>query len=332
MLTVLICAQINVLIHTCTIRFCGVHTFTCILQVYTGTKEQGELSLTHHVVVSLLQGGGLSGYGYHVYMDNFFTSCTLYDDLWNNHSTLACGTVRLGRRGMPQNVISRKPVGLAKDRGAFVSAQQNQLLALAWRDRKVVYLLSTIHTNSVTEVSRRIRENNRFTRKIFPCPQGVSDYTTNMGGVDRADQLCGYYLTDRKGHKWNIKLFFYMMEVCKVNAFILMKQSCNHQPQGQQQLSLLDFTLQLAEGLIGQHANLSKRGRPSLQPLETRLHSRCMPGAFPTRSWCFVCTKRVRQGLQEAKRQTSYGCLDCDKRLCLPKCFTDYHTKAKYWC
>jgi hypothetical protein len=46
--------------------------------VYTGAKEQTntEMNQGHEVVVGLLQLAGLSGFGYHVYVDNLF--CHLF--------------------------------------------------------------------------------------------------------------------------------------------------------------------------------------------------------------------------------------------------------------
>ena len=225
-------------------------------------------------------------------------------------------------------MLSKNPAGLGKERGSLVFAQQGPLVLTAWRDRKVVHTLSTMHGDGKSTVSRRVRENGKFTRKNFCCPEVVLDYTANMGGVDRADQLCRYYLPDRKTCRWNVKLITYLLEMCVVNAFILMKSSPNHQSQSKT-LTLLDFKLELIEDLLGGYSRSSKRGRMAVMPLEEkRLSARCMPGSFEKRSWCYVCALRYRNGTQEKKHQTLNGCIECGKHLCLPKCFKEYHTKA----
>jgi len=42
------------------------------------------------------------GHGHKLYMDNFFSSPELFDDMVKNE-IYCCGTVRLNRRGMPQD-------------------------------------------------------------------------------------------------------------------------------------------------------------------------------------------------------------------------------------
>ena len=55
--------------------------------------------MTHSVVIRHLEG--LEGRGHHVYMDNFYSSPSLYKDL-KDKGIGACGTVRLNRKGMPK--------------------------------------------------------------------------------------------------------------------------------------------------------------------------------------------------------------------------------------
>ncbi len=301
-----------------------VQTFS----VYTGVTPEAQGSLSYRVVINLIKLSGLAGFGYRLFVDNFFTSVELFQDLFSNFLTLACGTVRLGRRGFPKTVVSKKPENLPKERGSSVCAQKGPLLVTAWQDRKLVYIMSSFHSNNQGTVSRRVKVNGQFSRKEFSCPDSVVAYTSSMGGVDRADQLCRYYLPDRKGRKWNVKLLMYLLQMSVVNAFVLMKHSPNHQRRPKT-LCLLDFVLELIDGLLSGYTSGAKRGRPALQPVENRLYTRCMPGTFQKPSWCHVCLSRFQKGMQK-KRQTIHGCLDCDRHLCLPDCFAAYHTKLNY--
>ena len=53
--------------------------------------------LAHRVVLSLITG--LEGKGYHIYMDNFYTSPALFTDL-KRKGFEACGTIMSNCRGL----------------------------------------------------------------------------------------------------------------------------------------------------------------------------------------------------------------------------------------
>ena len=82
-------------------------------EVYTGRTEgpaQGPLAT--RVVKSCINKASVNGQGYHVYMDNYFSSPALFNDLFHINNTSACGTVRLNRRELfmrktPEGVIER---------------------------------------------------------------------------------------------------------------------------------------------------------------------------------------------------------------------------------
>jgi hypothetical protein len=59
-----------------------------------------EKNLTYNVVMSLTND--LSGKGYHVFCENFYTSPALFSDL-KKKGFEACGTVRMNRRGLPDS-------------------------------------------------------------------------------------------------------------------------------------------------------------------------------------------------------------------------------------
>ena len=51
---------------------------------------------------------GVLDKGHHIYMDNYFSSPALYKEL-ADHSTGACGTLRVNRIGVPTSVKNCKP-------------------------------------------------------------------------------------------------------------------------------------------------------------------------------------------------------------------------------
>ena len=107
-----------------------------------------------------------------------------------------------------------------------------------------------------------------------------------MGGVDRADQLCGYYRVRMKSHKFyrfvllnllvfrslyfilffslhNRYIFWFLMDCCTVNAFTLLKYFQPSTGSTIRQQVFKAFRLELAQGLIG---NYNSRQRYALPP------------------------------------------------------------------
>ena len=60
-------------------------------------------STTTKVVIGLMDYVNLLDKGYWVYMDNYYISPELFEELYNR-DTFACGTVRCSRKGMPLGV------------------------------------------------------------------------------------------------------------------------------------------------------------------------------------------------------------------------------------
>ncbi|CAG2239267.1 UBP15 [Mytilus edulis] len=152
-------------------------------KIYQGKTDRTHVGLASTVVISCLEGANLSRQGYHVYMDNYFSSPELFTNLFENLDTGACGTVRQNRRGLPQDLMTKKPVGITQ-RGDSQFRQKGAISATVWKDKKNVSVISTIHDNSLTEVSRIVQQEGQFQRQQLQCPKMVADYTSHMGGVD----------------------------------------------------------------------------------------------------------------------------------------------------
>ena len=99
--------------------------YICAFDIYTG-KDQTRCTQTAQVldpsctttsklVVGLMDSVHLLDKGHCMYMDNFYTSPELYEEL-PFHSTYACGTVCPNRKGLPKAVTTAK---LKKNRNCF---------------------------------------------------------------------------------------------------------------------------------------------------------------------------------------------------------------------
>ena len=52
-------------------------------------------------------------------------------------------------------------------------------------------------------------------------------YRKYMGGVDRLTAFLSYYCSGFRSSKWWLRLFYQLLDICIVNAFVISKQ-CTH--------------------------------------------------------------------------------------------------------
>nr|XP_039261358.1 piggyBac transposable element-derived protein 4-like [Styela clava] len=146
--------------------------------------------------------------GHIIYMDRYYSSPKLYDAL-SQRNTYAVGTCMINRKEMPKEYL-----GQNLRRGSILSCRRGKLLALKWKDKKDVIMLSTVHNDAMTTVSVRAPGGRKDKLK----PVIVDDYNRHMGGVDKSDQMLSYYGTNRKTVKWYIKMFFHLINLAIVNS------------------------------------------------------------------------------------------------------------------
>ena len=147
-----------------------------------------------------------------------------------------------------------------------------------------------------------------------PCHQSIILYNTYMG-VDRDDQLQGYYRCRTKSRKFYKYIFYFLLHVAITNAFILIK---NHTSKGSK-MTIKDFRLELASELIGDYCNCRRRGRTSSSSV------RSLPlRHFPVKVNDDSCpTKRKRDNCAQCRKtkhsqiNTSWFCRECSAWLSL---------------
>ena len=124
-------------------------------------------------------------------------------------------------RGEPQLIQSISNADLKV--GETVARHNNSVMVLAWRDKKIVKMVSTLHQNhfETVEVWKR-----GFTGKVQQQkPTCVVDYNCSMNGVDKLDQNIVYYPCVRKSHKWTNKFVLYLFEIALFNSFVIYKRT-----------------------------------------------------------------------------------------------------------
>ena len=295
--------------------------------IYTGkgTKfnpRYSDYGIATSSVLTLLDP--LLNQGYCLTTDNFYTSPELYDVLLQNR-TDAYGTVRPNRRDMPSFFAKKK-----LKTGEMVAWQKGKMMAMRWRDKKDVCLLSTVHTTSTATVHTK-----RGTDVLKP--QVVIDYNKTMGGVDRADQAMTFYPAVRKQQKkYYKKIFRHLLEQCLWNAYIL------HKANSENPLAHSEFVWKVAEQIFAKYQTPSGvENRPGRRAVDVvnpeRLTGRHFADyipptakkAAPTRMCDVCCSKRDRNG-KKVRKETRFHCPDCDVGLCVVPCFKIYHTQHLY--
>ncbi|KAH8035439.1 hypothetical protein HPB51_005401 [Rhipicephalus microplus] len=131
------------------------------LSTTTDSLCHPEVPFTCRIVLHLLEKveQATPGSGYHLYTDKFYTSPMLAEELLS-HSILLTGTVMTNRKQMPQQLKKKMKKGevTAYRRG-------KSYMALAWRDKRQVTMLSSAHNASTKEVPRKIAGGKTLTLK-----------------------------------------------------------------------------------------------------------------------------------------------------------------------
>ena len=83
-----------------------------------------------------------------IFMDNFFSSPRLFDDL-DRPKINSCGRVRPSRRDMPHDF---RPNQLKLERGDVKLRVRGGLTGLVWKDRREVYILSNMDLPQQKEI------------------------------------------------------------------------------------------------------------------------------------------------------------------------------------
>lgn len=247
--------------------------------------------------------------GYHLYVDNFYSSVCLFKTLYGLQ-TLACGTVRKNSKDFPRPLIEAK-----LKKGECKALRKAEVLAIKFKDKKDVNMLTTIHDESMSDVTVR--------GKVHSKPVCIRAYNRHMGGVDLADQLLQPYLILRKTRAWYKKVAIYLMQVATHNSFLLFKK------MNPGKTTFLQFQLKVISTII--------YGDGSVEVPTRRIQSRIGATHFifkiPPTAHKTNPQKRCRVCYKKGKRtDTPFHCPDCPSKpgLCIGTCFKLYHTEHTF--
>ncbi|XP_005099763.1 piggyBac transposable element-derived protein 4 [Aplysia californica] len=152
-----------------------------------GTQEDRRKWLAYNIIMDLVRPY-FATTDLQVFMDNFYSSCSLMEDLVGKEIQ-AAGTIRANRKGLPTEMLSR---ALQLQKHQYRVGQLSDLTFCNWMDTKNVLVLSNFHSPMDTgTVMRRSGNPNQRAVTVPRCP---SDYQRHMKGVDQMDQIVGYYI------------------------------------------------------------------------------------------------------------------------------------------
>lgn len=196
---------------------------------YLGKDEGRESSVPLGEFVTLKLAEPYTGHGKNITADNFFTSASLASKLLAKKTTLV-GTIRRNKRELPK--LARQ----AKDsmtRFSTILYKSNDFILSIYKAKpnKKVLILSSMHS------SIEIEKNN--TR----IPETIRFYNSTKFGVDVTDQMARKYSVKSKCQRWPLQVFFNILDLAGINAWILYKETTG------EEISRQEFLFQLAEEL-----------------------------------------------------------------------------------
>ena len=133
----------------------------------------------------------VEGLGQKIFMDNFFSSPRLFDDL-DRHKINSCGTVQPNRKDMPRDF---GPKQLKSKRGDIRVRTRGGLTALIWKDRQEVYMLTNMDSPPT--------EGNFCDDSNCPMkPNILEQYNRHVGYIYSSDRMAIGYLMIQRTFKW----------------------------------------------------------------------------------------------------------------------------------
>ena len=249
----------------------------------------------------------LFGLGSHLYVDNWYTSETLFRYLAAN-GTVACGTARANRISIPKSL---KQEVLAK--GQHTYRRDDNLLMMSYNDKKDIYFLSTIHQATTGNSKKKARDG-----MLIKKPTVVNEYNKYMGGIDRNDAMVGNYSSVRKSLKWTTKVAMHYIEEAVLNASILVGKV----KEGNK-ARFMQFKLEVIREMLDKE--IRKEANVFNLPLVGRHFLQLIPPTEKKQNpqkRCVVCYRK------KIRKESRYQCKNCPDKpgLCPAPCFEEYHT------
>ncbi|XP_034531492.1 piggyBac transposable element-derived protein 4-like [Notolabrus celidotus] len=296
--------------------------YTLDISVYTGKGEFASgVGLAYDSVMSLIKPAHL-GQGYHLYVDQFYTSTKLFKDL-HSMNIGACGMYRDKRKHFPRT--KSNALRKSSPRGSIRWIREDPLLFVKWKDTSEVSVCSTIHQARAGNLVRRREriKSSEILTKYITCPSPVLEYNKQTVGVESFDHLIQYFSTHHESIRWYRTLFFQLLDIAVTNSFILHKELCKEKQEEpmNHRAFLEELTAQLCGVTVAAPA---AKAQCSHMPVAISQQSDSSKKASYGRKTCIRCRQTRKLNLS-----TPWKCKECDVALCLIQdrnCFDAWHS------
>ena len=278
--------------------------YTCKMEVYAGKQPDGPYKVDNSsfaVVTRLISE--ISGSGRNVTFDNWYTSYPLVVSLLHDHKLSAVRTLRKNKREIPDEFLSVKNRAACDSMFGFGDNVTLVFYVPQTKQKKNVVLFSSMHHDD------KIDPESGDTKK----PEIITFYNSTKGGVDMVDQMAGKYDTSRNSRRWSLTVFYTLLNVSTINAYILY---C-HNPKNKlnRRLFIKSVSMLLVqEALKGrlQNIHLSRDLRSGIRRMLPELEE------SSTSSQASTSNRAKRCALCERSRDRKVKtlCTTCGKHVC----------------
>ena len=229
-------------------------------KVFTGAEPGNRRNATQNILKELISGLHLRNHI--LFFDSYFAYVPCIVDF--STKGIGCvGTLQKSRRFLPNEI--KNPGTMQRGDSQF--RKSGNLIVLAYKDKKVVRMITNMH-GAVLDNGRR--------------PVALSDYNKWARGVDISNQLVSSYHNNHKTMKWYKALALSFLKTSIANAYQLFKVRNPFQV-----MSHLQFRENLVVELLQEYLNqlneqINVRPREErrlivgMHHLQTRKQGRCL--------------------------------------------------------
>lgn len=276
--------------------------------IYTGRGSDGQtlsmqekqLSIPTQSVIRLCKG--LENSHRNITADNWFSSIQLVQELQKRGLTYV-GTLKKNKAELPPQFLPHKTREVNSSLYGF--HENITLLSHVPKKSRAVLVISSMHHTASKQLPGE-------------KPEIIEYYNMTKSGVDTLDKKTAGYSSSRRTNRWPVAVFFQLLDISAVNAFIMHQSYKNAK-----QLERLDFLKELAKSLTTpqmerrlQNKKMPRELKSTLERIlkksNTTTEMEPAEEVLETRRLCHICPTKL-------KRKTQYLCCVCKKPICL-KC------------